>query len=280
MASIGSWNARFRYDVTVLEGGTASNTGQVGIGVGSSLFLDQPEQLSPCTQRPGSIVFFGDGVVWCGAAILFGSQRFGAGDHVTVAVDADKGVVILAVNGELVKLQLRDMCPERSVSSTLETIHPHAHTLHSTTIAATANGHESTAHSEFMRCAAAVPMSMLGCEMRPFICVKKLGSANNRAEQCLVNFSASTLSEALDEAGFVALADWHTSNIRSLHSSSRRLNLSIDMPDCCTDTERMAWESFFLSVGGAKAHHHTCSSRRWWNALSEGECSICTISVT
>ena len=37
----------------------------------------------------------------------------------------------------------------------------------------------------------------------------------------------------------------------------------------------MAWESFFLTVGGAKPHHDTCQNRRYWNALSEGECSIC-----
>jgi hypothetical protein len=254
LASCGSATACMRYDVCILANDA------VGVGFASSSFLTEPLHLCrPCTQRPGSLVFFGNGKVWCGAQVMRGAHRFGAGDVVTLCHDGKRGKVFVAINGKVVKLQLESpaMPLRRPVGMPVPEIKLPPHVL--------------------------VPPCCHGVEMRPLVLVRDPQSSSEGhrlglpLEQCQVDFTSSQTVPSFEALGAVGLSSVHAAHIRALHGAKRR-DLAVDMtaaPECTTTEDIMAWESFFLTVGGARAHYHTCVDRHSWNALGEGECAIC-----
>ena len=221
-----------RFDVTVLDA-------SVGVGFATEEAQSCDAYTALPSRRPGSVVLFGDGCAWLGSEAAEGTQRFGAGDVLSVACDAEEGIVFLAVNGKLL--------PGPSVR-------------HSGPSAV-----EPLDQPMGMK----VPEEMVGGKLLPFVVMEQGG-------QCEVSFSHCFAAPELDDLGAVALAAYQAANIKA---RCTRSELSIDLAgaleiDESTTEEMLAWEAFFLAMG-ADPHLSTCSSPGFWNGLVDGTCPIC-----
>ena len=229
IASEGTARGKVRYDVTVVTDGVG-----VGFVTASACARAESYLLNP-SPRQGSVVLFGDGMTWLGSERVQGSQRFGPGDIVTVATNAEEGLVFLAVNGVLVDgpQVVRDSpaMPGRLHSAGLE-----------------------------------VAREMIGGKLLPMIVL-------NSAE-CEVSFGADLPVQHLpDYVPLAAYQSSNIRSRCSNEELSIDLcHVPSDLGVLTTE-KRLGWEAFFLSMGAAP-HLSTCAEPASWNGC-EGKCAIC-----
>ena len=83
VSSAGAVGASVCFEVTLRAGGEA--------GVGFATAECARRALAVPSPRAGSVVLFGDGTVWLGTEVARSSQRFGAGDVLTVGCAGEAG---------------------------------------------------------------------------------------------------------------------------------------------------------------------------------------------
>ena len=230
IASEGTARGKVRYDVTVLTDG-------VGVGFVAASACAGAEScylLNP-SPRQGSVILFGDGVTWLGSERVQGSQRFGPGDIITVATNAEEGLVFLAVNGVLVDgpqiVHDSPAMPGRLHSAGLE-----------------------------------VAREMIGGKLLPMLVL-------NSAE-CEVSFGADLPIQNLsDYVPLAAYQSSNIKSRCSNEELSIDLSHLPSDFDILTTETRLGWEAFFLSMGAAP-HLSTCAEPAYWNGY-DGKCAIC-----